>query len=144
MKKEKESQSKNPVGRPTSYSIELGQRICHEISTTADALSIICARHADFPVRSTVYEWKKNFPEFSDMYDNAKRHQSDILAEEILEICDTPMETAEQIQQARLRIDTRKWIACKLLPRTYGDKAQHDVNVISHEQALQFLADNDT
>jgi hypothetical protein len=54
------------------------------------------------------------------------------------------METAEQIQQARLRIDTRKWIACKLLPRTYGDKAQHDVNVISHEQALQFLADNDT
>ncbi len=31
----------------------------------------------------------------------------------------------EHIQRSRLRVDARKWIAAKLLPKRYGDKLQH-------------------
>ena len=31
----------------------------------------------------------------------------------------------ENIQRSRVRIDARKWIASKLLPKRYGDKLQH-------------------
>jgi len=30
----------------------------------------------------------------------------------------------EHIQRARLRVDTRKWILSKMLPKVYGDKFQ--------------------
>ena len=46
----------------------------------------------------------------------------------------------ESINRARLRIDTRKWIASKLAPKIYGDKIDntHSIN-ISHEEALKLL-----
>jgi hypothetical protein len=31
----------------------------------------------------------------------------------------------ENVQRARLRVDTRKWMAGKLLPKVYGDKMLH-------------------
>ena len=35
------------------------------------------------------------------------------------------MANNEHIQRSRLRVDARKWIAAKLLPKRYGDKLQH-------------------
>ena len=29
------------------------------------------------------------------------------------------------VQAARLRVDARKWVASKLLPRVYGEKIEH-------------------
>ncbi len=31
----------------------------------------------------------------------------------------------EHIQRSRLRVDTRKWLLSKVLPKVYGDKPQH-------------------
>lgn len=60
------------------------------------------------------------------------------LAEEILQIADTPvtgtksvskatgMEITEgdMIEHRRLQVDTRKWMLAKMLPKVYGDKQQ--------------------
>jgi hypothetical protein len=35
--------------------------------------------------------------------------------------------TAENWQQVRLQVDTRKWAASKILPKQYGDKVQQEV-----------------
>ncbi len=54
----------------------------------------------------------------------------------------------EHIQRSRLRIDTRKWIASKLLPKRYGDKLQHTgpgggpvkVKDVSRQEAARMIA----
>ena len=35
----------------------------------------------------------------------------------------------EHISRSRLRVDTRKWLLSKALPKLYGDKLTHDGNV---------------
>jgi len=56
----------------------------------------------------------------------AREERGDLLAKEILEIADAPCENAVEVQHARNRIDTRKWLASKLAPRKYGDRVEHD------------------
>ena len=88
--------------------------------------------------------------EFSEQYAKAKRCQVELLVDEILEIADDSSQdnsvndqgniafNAERVARSRLRIDTRKWIACKLIPRVYGAKPD-DSTHISHEERLKML-----
>lgn len=124
-------------GRPTMYSDELAARICREVATSTDGLEKICADNADFPNPKTIYGWRLDIEDFSKKYDAAKRLQADLLASEIMNIADdssrdtiTKMNSqgeeyevanTEWVARSRLRVDTRKWIASKLLPKVYGD-----------------------
>ena len=48
----------------------------------------------------------------------------------------------EHLQRSRLRVDTRKWMLSKALPKIYGDKTQVEANVtVRHEDALDSLDD---
>lgn len=134
------AKGKHPGGRPTSYNVALGVRICDVVATTTDGLNVLPDKHLWFPNKATVLEWRYKFPEFASRYAQAKLSQADLFAEEIIEIADTKYHNPEEVYQARLRIDTRKWIACKLLPRAYGDKTQNETTVtFSHEKALELL-----
>jgi hypothetical protein len=120
-------------GRPTKYSEALGKKICRAISVTTDSMTQICNKNPDFPVRETIWAWRIDFPDFSNMYDAAKRAQADLLVEEIKDIADDSSRDdkftatgditcdSEWVARSRLRVDTRKWIACKLLPKVYGE-----------------------
>ena len=144
---------KNKGGRPTKYSKELGEKICRAIATSTDSLTKICARNPDFPNREAIWGWRFDHDEFSNMYDKAKRTQADLLAEEIAEIADDDSQdkifneetgrevcNSEYVARSRLRVETRKWIACKLLPKVYGDKVTNDTTLtIKHEDALDEL-----
>lgn len=68
-------------------------------------------------------------PEFAARYAHAREVQADKLFDECLEIADQYEAAAEKLEggtdhinRARLRIDTRKWMAGKLRPKVYGDK----------------------
>ena len=120
MQKREEKTNKNPMGRPRKYTQELGDFICEIISTTSFGLPKICEFHEFLPHESTVRKWRLDFPDFSAKYARAKLAQADILAEECLEIADNSVN--ENYTVDRLRIDTRKWLASKLLPKQYGDR----------------------
>ena len=70
------------------------------------------------PNRSSVHKWLAENKDFSDQYARAKDNQADTLADELIYIADN----AEDVQKARLQVDTRKWVASKLKPKKYGDK----------------------
>jgi hypothetical protein len=138
--------------KPFPYTRELADEICLAISTSTDSLKKICARNPHFPCREKIWEWRITNPEFGNLYDIAKRNQADLLAEEITEIADDDthdakfgdngnlIQNTEYIARSRLKVDTRKWIACKLLPKVYGDKLTTDQTIkISHEDALKDL-----
>lgn len=112
--------SKHPGGRPTKYNKEISERICKIIATSAVGLNKICYTIEDFPVPSTIRLWRLNNAEFSAQYARAKLIQADLLAEDCLDIADDS--TPENVTVDRLRIDSRKWLASKLLPKQYGDR----------------------
>jgi hypothetical protein len=84
------------------------------------------------------YWWAKDClrrnPDLKARYQEAVLDRADRLAEELLELADTPMPegldgpaASAWVQQLRVRIDVRKWAASKLAPRLYGEKI--DVSV---------------
>jgi bisphosphoglycerate-dependent phosphoglycerate mutase len=115
----------NRTGRPTVYSSELARNICQQIAE-GKSLKTICATD-DTPAVSTLFEWLNNNKEFSELYAQAKSQQADAFIEEMLVISDTESD----VQRARLKIDTMKWVASKLKPKVYGDAKTVDVTVKS-------------
>jgi len=59
------------------------------------------------------------------------------LAEQTLEIADAA--TPQEAQVAKLRVDTRRWLASKMAPDDYGDKQQPLVNIDLGSMALDAL-----
>lgn len=127
------------TGRPTKYSEKMADLICQYVSTTPYGLNKICSLYDDIPEKTTVNVWRYKYPEFKEKYALAKLAQADLLAEECLEIADddsgdTRVDlgtgfdvcNTEFIARSRLRIDTRKWLAAKLLPKQYGKPAEED------------------
>lgn len=130
-------------GRPTDYSEELAILICDRVATSTCGLERLCSMYDDMPVKSTVNLWRYKHPEFSVRYAQAKLVQADLLAEECLDIADDarndwmesldPEDQSEgwkingdHVNRCRLRIDTRKWLAAKLLPKQYGDAKKEE------------------
>ena len=126
-------------GRPTKYGEKLAALICERVATHTCGLNRLCEMYDDLPSKFTVNLWRYKHPEFSTLYAQAKLVQADLLAEECLEIADDDSrdvkvnpETGDEylntefVARARLRIDTRKWLAMKLLPKQYGDNKKDD------------------
>lgn len=117
-----ESNLNQGMGRPTRFCQPVADSICQRIAG-GQSLRTICEA-ADMPVRSTVHRWlAKDRGGFRDQYARACEARAERYAEEIVEIADTE----EDPQRARVRVDARKWVASKLLPRKYG----HRVDVTS-------------
>ncbi len=87
---------------------------------------------------SPSYWWAKDQlrrnPDLRARYQEACEDRADRLAEQLLELADTPIPEgldgtgkSAWVQQLRLRVDARKWIACKLKPRQYGDRVDVEV-----------------
>jgi len=127
----------NKGGRPTKYNDEIAEEICRTISTTSKGLKTLCKENDHWPCLDTIFEWRLVHKEFSDLYARAKIRQADFLVEECLEIADYARRDTmtiekdgyekevcdyEWINRSRLRVDTRKWVAAKLVPRLYADK----------------------
>ncbi len=141
----KKPEERKKRGRPTLYSQELANLICERVSTSTMGLARLCELHDDIPEKITINVWRYRHPEFATQYAQAKLKQADLMAEEILEIADDAkndwMESfsedgdvgwklnGEHVQRSRLRIDTRKWLASKLLPKQYGQQAEEGKQV---------------
>jgi hypothetical protein len=87
---------------------------------------------------SPSYWWAKDQlrrnPELRARYQEAVEDRADRLAEELLELADSPIPQgldgpgkSAWVQKLRLQVDTRKWIACKLKPRQYGERLDLEV-----------------
>jgi len=154
---DKTAKAKNKGGRPTLYTPELAAKICRAIATCTESLQHICDDNEGFPKsKSTVHEWRYDNPKFAAMYTLAKQQQADLIAEELLEISDNGLNdwmerhgednegwivNGEAIARSRLRVDTRKWIACKLLPKVYGDKSLDTPQGGASSEQIKEIAD---
>jgi len=108
-----------PGGRPTDYSPELTARICERLAV-GESLRSICRDDA-MPSMASIFLWLSKHPEFSEQYARAREAQAESHADRIVEIADD--DTIDP-NHKRIMVDARKWVASKLKPKRYGDKAE--------------------
>lgn len=111
--------------------------ICERIAG-GESLRAICDDEA-LPAMSTVFKWLAEDEKFSEQYARAREAQADALFDDILTIADDGRndwmertnadgesigwrENGEALRRSQLRVEARKWMASKLLPKKYGDR----------------------
>jgi hypothetical protein len=142
------------AGRPTVYTEKLAEKICFYIS---EGMSIrqVCSQEG-MPDKSQVFRWLASNEEFRDRYAKAKTIGVEYLAEELIDIADDAtndyMESegkdgsvaykinGEAVNRSRLRIDTRKWVLAKLMPKKYGEAKEEGGSAEQIAAALKELA----
>jgi hypothetical protein len=110
------------MGRPSDYSQELADAICERLAD-GESLRSICRDDA-MPSTSAVCKWLNVHPEFAEQYARARELQADALFDDCLAISDKAKGEFADVQERRLAIDTRKWMAGKLKGK-YSDKVKH-------------------
>lgn len=108
--------AKNKWGRPTKYDTKITDMICERLLNW-ESLMKICVSE-DMPDRATIHRWLILHKEFCDKYEQAREKQAETLADEIIHISDTATDSGLW----KLRVDARKWVASKLLPKKYWDR----------------------
>lgn len=106
--------------------------ICDKIQTGRSLRSVI--KDKGMPDVSTFYVWLKEDQEKSKHYAYSTEMRAETIFEDILSIADenendtilnengVEVTNHDVINRARLRIDARKWMLSKMIPRKYGDK----------------------
>lgn len=121
-------------GRPTDFTAELGAEVCRRLAVVG-SLREVC-KADDMPPESTVRGWVLDGREgFPAQYARAREIGYQSMADDLLDIADdssgdtiTDPETgfekmdAEFVARSRLRVDARKWLLSKALPKVFGDK----------------------
>lgn len=124
-------------GRPTKYTKAVADKICKMLAEGM-TLREVCRSDDSLPAESTVREWALEDREgFSAQYTRARQIGYFGMADEVLEISDNGQNdwmerngeedegwqaNGEHLQRSRLRVDTRKWLLSKTLPKVFGDK----------------------
>ena len=123
-------------GETSTFTHETARLICEQLAT-GKTLREVC-RAENMPPESTVRLWALDDREgFAAHYTRAREIGYHAMADDMLEIADDGrndwMErngedgagwsvNGEHMQRSRLRVDTRKWMLSKALPKVYGDK----------------------
>ena len=117
--------------------------VCEKV---ADCMTLQVIANEAGVSKGSLIAWLANY---SDQYTRAREAQADKMAEDILAIADEgglepvmvddvplmlngkPVMTVSNaaVQQAKLRVDARKWLAGKMAPKKYGDRLNLDADV---------------
>lgn len=127
-----------PAPDPITQVTQIMDEICERIAA-GQSLRFICESE-HLPTTTTIKRWLKDNEAFRSQYAQAREDQAEYYADVIVEISDSEKDAAV----ARVRIDARKWVASKLLPKVYGDKQQIEHSgQIDVRQWLQTLGEPD-
>lgn len=112
----------------TKFTQKLANEICDRLKQ-GESLRAIC-RDDHMPDEAAVRQWVlDDVKGFHPQYIRARQLGYERLAEDIIEIADEEVGVLVSgatdtgaVNKQRLRIDTRKWMLSKMLPKIYGDK----------------------
>lgn len=128
------------------FSQEIFDEICVRIAE-GESLRKIC-KDDKMPSLVTVWKWLNNSEELTKQYARAREEQAETFVDEIQEISDAkiPLDAFGKIDngavnQARLRVDSRKWIASKLKPKKFGDFTKVQAEVKDTSTASTWLGE---
>ena len=132
VKKTKVKKEKLPHGRPTSYSDELADEICEALATSDKGIAALCLLNEHWPAVQTLRVWRIRNASFSSKYAEALKQRLAFDAEELEDLAASTEKYIDEkgvrradpglVAETRMKLDTRKWIVSKALPKVWGDK----------------------
>lgn len=118
---------------------KLWPEILRDIGNGSSLITAI--KKPGYPTYDMVQKHMRANPEIRRLYEDAIETRADYLAESLIDISEeTPPEGLDGpqlsawINQMKIRIDTRKWTAAKLRPKTWGEKI--DVSVTTTQISI--------
>lgn len=125
-----------PGGRPSDYSPELAERICNELAGGLSLRKVCKLEWA--PDKRTILRWLAAHEEFRTHYALACEVRADDFFDDIVDIADDGSRDTvlkerpdgstyeatdhDHINRSKLRVDARKWVLSKMMPKKYGDR----------------------
>jgi hypothetical protein len=121
------------------YSKEIADELCALIAEGKSINQI--TKLPSMPSRRAVQYWLISHPDFREKYECAMMLLAEFWAHEIIDIaddaagdyvideCGARVVDHENINRARLKVDSRKWLLSKILPKRYGDRVTADITV---------------
>ena len=121
---------------------ELFEKICDRIAQ-GEALKHI-TKEDSMPSRTEFYRWVDESEEKRGLYTRACEERAETIFDEILDIADDgsndfmkivkgdieyEVENKEVTNRSKLRVEARKWVLSRMLPRKFGDKLQVEQTV---------------
>lgn len=133
------------MARPPKFSRKEQEAICQEIfawMATGKTIRAYFEAETRKITRETFRVWENTnvYPELSVQYARAKVAQVEAWADDCIQISDDGTNDTyvdengrtrvdhDVVQRSKLRIDTRKWLMSKMLPRIYGDRPEEPDN----------------
>lgn len=134
------------------YSKQLAKFICDKVEAGLSVSDIVRKYPEKMPERSTIYKWRRDKPEFKEMFDMAYEAKMHLHIDELYDLPNQPLPTIQSIedelghtldgamaksylnaelQKRRMKIDTLKFIAGKLAPKLVRDLS--DKLEVKHE-----------
>lgn len=101
----------------------------------------------------TILDWTVANEAFGGQYAQARARGYQLLADEIIEISDDSVHDTstddkgnvvvnqEVVARSRLRVDSRKWMLSKMLPKVYGERTEHAVDLTVRRSATEMTDD---
>jgi hypothetical protein len=127
---EPQQKPRKKIGRPSKYTPELAAEICERLSN-GEPLRQIC-RDDHMPAWQKIYEWMGRDEALSGAIARAREQGADAIAEEALEILDSPPEyvltkqgeavDSGYVTWQRNRAEMRLKLLAKWHPKKYGDR----------------------
>ena len=126
-----------PGGRPSKFTPEIQNEILERLRQGESARQICRSDH--MPDWSNFLRFKRDNEEFRAQYDIAWADGFTAWETQIVEIANDQSRDFQPdgkggvksdntaVNRDRLRIDTMKWIMCKRVPHTYGDRVQQEI-----------------
>jgi hypothetical protein len=139
---------KKVAGNNMAMTPELFEDICTMIESSSIGIPHLCKQVGIGS--DTFYKYMRETLDAQKRYARAKEIQCEYLADEILEIADDATndfmtvvkgdeeyerENKEVTNRSRLRVDSRKWLLSKLVPKKFGDKVD-----IEHSGSIDFAS----
>ncbi len=121
IRKSSSSSAAKRRGRPSSYSEQLVDRICTDIS---EGITLKSIANKYGITTSTIYNWLSKHEYFRISYQNAKELYSELLFQDIMVLEARMLDGDITPAEFKAAASVRKWVLSKLSPKRFGDKLE--------------------
>ena len=109
------------MARLTEYNYDLCVEICDLVANGSHIIDALKSNN-NYPSWSTFRRWKRDNDELQTLYTRSIQDKSEMVIFEIYQTLKDLKNKTIDASQARVLIDTYKWIASKYYPKMFGDK----------------------
>lgn len=116
--------SQKLMGRKSVYNVPLGQKVAYYYATQPRSLYTLCQDEEDFPDYTTIHAWKRDHPEFGELWERAKEVRAHMLMDDAMDIAEDVDPDHQfgsaRVAKAKLQVSVRQRFASILNPVEFG------------------------